>query len=160
MGKYVQTYIIKMKKITFLLSFILLCSFGFAQISHDLTIYSEDGLEFTLIANGQKVNDLPLTSVTLKNTENEYLNVKLVFKDEEIASLKRNNLQIGTPGQTSSYPTAVVYKIINKRGKNKVRFVSRTKKKIQKKETIIINSGESKPDLKIKVGDAEIEINK
>ena len=121
-----------MKKI-FLLTVLLslFASYSQAQISHDLEIYSEDGLKFTLIVNGKVINETPQSNVKITNIENDYVQVVIKFENGELATIKKKNLQIGTPGTSDSYPVSTVYKIIYKKGVYKLRFVSRTEKKIQ-----------------------------
>ncbi|MBK7298867.1 MAG: hypothetical protein IPI91_20560 [Flavobacteriales bacterium] len=55
-----------------------------AQIAHDLTIYSEDGLKFTLTVNGETVNAEPSTNVKLENTNYDFARVVIAFEDENI----------------------------------------------------------------------------
>jgi len=121
-----------MKKI-FLLTVLLslFASYSQAQISHDLEIYSDDGLKFTLIVNGKVINETPQSNVKITNIENDYVQVVIKFENGELATIKKKNLQIGTPGTSDSYPVSTVYKIIYKKGVYKLRFVSRTEKKIQ-----------------------------
>ena len=145
-----------MKKITtFIFALMIFSVYGYSQISHNFTVYSEDGLEFTLIVNGQKVNETPQSNVTLVNTNNNYVNVKIIFKNSDLPSIKRKNIQIAYPEQGNNTPVATVYKIKEKKGKYKLRFVSRSDKKIQANETIIIKD-EKKSNFKIKVGGVEI----
>ncbi|MBL7962588.1 MAG: hypothetical protein JNM31_01975 [Flavobacteriales bacterium] len=111
-----------------------------AQIAHDLTVYSEDGLAFTLVVNGQTINAEPASSVTASNINFDHAKVVVRFVDEAIPPIERKNLQIATPGTGPKGPVAVVYAIKEKKGEMVVRFVSRSDKKIQNAPVIIINN--------------------
>lgn len=102
-----------------------------SQISHDLEIFSEDGLNFTLIVNGKIINETPQSNVKITNLENDYVQVIIKFEDENLPTIKKKNLQIASPGTGESYPVSTVYKIFLKKGVYKLRFVSRSDKKIQ-----------------------------
>lgn len=101
-----------------------------AQIAHDLEIYSEDGLKFTLIINGVTINETPQSNVKVLDTHNDYVLAVLKFEDGSIETIKRKNLQLADPAYANS-PVSVVYKVVEKKGKYKLRFVSRSDKKIQ-----------------------------
>ena len=107
------------------------------QISHSLEIFSEDGLNFTLLINGQKINESPQAGVKIKDIENDFVQVKILFEDETLPEVSKKNLQIATPGTEPVKPVSTVYKIIEKKGQYKLRFVSRSDKMIQN-EVIII----------------------
>jgi len=102
-----------------------------SQISHDLEIFSEDGLNFTLIVNGKIINETPQSNVKITDLENDYVQVVIKFEDTELPTLKKKNLQIASPGTGTSYPVSTVYKIFFKKGVYKLKFVSRSEKKIQ-----------------------------
>ncbi len=111
-----------------------------AQIAHDLTVYSEDGETFTLLVNGQKVNDQPAASVTAQNINFDYAKVIVQFANDSLPPIERKNLQIATPGTGPKGPVAAVYAIKEKKGEQVLRFVSRSDKKIQDNPVIIINN--------------------
>ena len=119
----------KLFLLTLLLS--LFISYSQAQISHDLEIFSEDGLKFTLIVNGRIINDTPQSNVKISNIENDYVQIVIKFENGELATIKKKYLQIADPGTGAKYPVSTVYKIILKKGKYKLKFVSRSDKKIQ-----------------------------
>ncbi len=123
-----------------LLSTIILSLFvfsGYAQISHNLEIFSEDGLHFTLIVNGEKINETPRSSVKIYDTENDYVQVLIIFEDQKIPDIKKKFLQIASPGTEDKKPVSTVYKIAEKKGVYKLKFISRSNKKIQPKIIII-----------------------
>ncbi len=119
----------KLFLLTVLLS--LFISYSQAQISHDLEIFSEDGLKFTLIVNGKVINETPQSNVKIMNIENDNVQIVIKFEDTSIPSIKKKYLQIADPGNNSKYPVSTVYKIFFKKGNYKLKFVSRSKKKIQ-----------------------------
>lgn len=110
-----------------------------AQIAHDLTVYSEDGLPFTLVVNGQTINAEPATSVTASNIHFDYATVIARFADTTLPTIERKNLQIAQPGTGPKGPVAAVYAIKDKKGEMIMRFVSRSDKKIQNPSVIILN---------------------
>ncbi|MBW7868998.1 MAG: hypothetical protein H3C31_11795 [Brumimicrobium sp.] len=108
-----------------------------AQIAHDLEIFSENGEKFTLILNGRKMNETPVSNIQIVDTDKDYFNAVIEFEDASIPSIEKKFLQIAEPNSdVDKYPVSCVYKIINKKGKYSLRFASRSRKKIQ--ETIII----------------------
>ena len=127
-----------MKKLLLLTIILSLFTFsGFAQISHNLEIFSEDGLHFTLIVNGEKINETPRSSVKIYDTENDYVQALIIFEDKKIPDIKKKFLQIAAPGTEDKRPVSTVYKIAEKKGVYKLKFISRSNKKIQPKIIII-----------------------
>ncbi len=134
-----------MKKLLLTLAAAVLTFSAVAQISHDLEIYSEDGLKFTLILNGRTMNEEPTSNIQILNTDKDYINAKIVFEDESIADITRKNLQLANPGTDQSKtnkPVSVVYKIVEKKGSYKLKFASRSDKKIQPQSTIVIQESD------------------
>jgi hypothetical protein len=113
-----------------------------SQIAHDLEIYSEDGLKFTLILNGRTMNEVPVSNIQVVNTDKDYFNAKIIFEDSNIPEIEKKALQLADPAeQTDKSPVSVVYKIVaTKKGENVLRFASRSHKKIQTSDVIIIES--------------------
>ncbi|OFZ06983.1 MAG: hypothetical protein A3D92_22675 [Bacteroidetes bacterium RIFCSPHIGHO2_02_FULL_44_7] len=113
----------------------------FGQIAHDLEIFSEDGVKFTLILNGRVMNEQAMSNIQVLNTDKDYLNMKIKFEDPAIPDIERKMLQIANPGTDESVrnkPVSVVYTIVEKKGDYKLRFASRSEKKIQDQPDIII----------------------
>lgn len=129
-----------MKYFFLLLFALILTSNVTAQISHDLEIYSENGLKFTLVLNGRTMNDDVVSNIQVLNTDKDYLNAKIVFEDPTIPPIEKKFLQLAEPGQaTDKAPVSVVYKIVEtKKGKLKLKFASRSRKKIQNATQIIV----------------------
>ena len=84
------------KKIT-LLALLLVSSLSFAQrngaVGH-LTIFSEDGDKFTLILNGEVINDTPQTNLRVEDLNQPYYNAKIKFEDKNLADISKNNLML------------------------------------------------------------------
>ncbi len=121
-----------MKKI-FLLTLLLslFAIYSQAQAYHDLEIFSEDGLKFTVIMNGKVMNETPQSNVKLTDLQYDQVHIVIKFENEEIPDIKKKYLQISEPGTAQSPPVSTVYKIIYKKGVYKLRFMSRIEKNIQ-----------------------------
>ena len=83
------------RKIT-LFAFLLLSSLSFAQLGPvgHLTIFSEDGDRFTLILNGEVINDTPQTNLRVEDLNQPYYNAKIKFEDKSLADITKNNLML------------------------------------------------------------------
>ena len=129
-----------MKQFFSLLLFALVLSTNVnAQISHDLEIYSEDGLNFTLIVNGRKMSEESASNIQILNTDKDYVQVKIIFDDQAIPPIEKKYLQLADPASgTEKSPVTVVYKIVEKKGNYKLKFASRSFKKIQNTTTEVI----------------------
>lgn len=136
-----------MKQFLSLLIFaLLLTTNANAQISHDLEIYSEDGLSFTLIVNGRKMNEESVSNIQILNTDKDYVQAKIIFDDQSIPPIEKKFLQLADPGTgTEKSPVTVVYKIVEKKGNYKLKFASRSFKKIQNNTDIIIIESNPQP---------------
>ena len=87
-----------MKQFLSLLIFaLLLTTSASAQISHDLEIYSEDGLSFTLIVNGRKMNEESVSNIQILNTDKDYVQAKIIFDDQSIPPIEKKFLQLADP---------------------------------------------------------------
>jgi len=125
-----------MFKTSLLLLMLLFCTKANAQMAYDLEIFSEDGLKFTLFANGAQVNETPQANVKLINTNNQYIKAKIVFEDQSIPNIEKNTLQIAGP--VDGFAHATVYKIVLKKGAYKLKWVSRSQKPVQPQTVIIV----------------------
>lgn len=65
----------------------------FGRFGH-LTIFSEDGDKFTLVLNGEVINDTPQTNLRVEELTQPYYNAKVIFEDTKKQSITKNNLQI------------------------------------------------------------------
>lgn len=116
-----------------LLSLFVLCfsSITTAQVGHDFQLFSEDGLLFTLYANGEQINEEPKSTVKIENTSNTQYQIRIVFEDESIPPIEKKNVLVASPGTGPKLPFNAVYKIKEKKGEYKLRCVSRTEKPVQ-----------------------------
>ncbi len=125
----------------FALTFTMLWgSMMYAQISHDFSIYSEDGEKFTFYANGQQFNVEPQSRIEINNTNHDYFrDVRIVFEDSSIETIHKKFIQIGNVTQSEDHiPVVCLYRIVNKKGTYKVKFGGRSNKKIQGGNNVII----------------------
>ena len=91
------------------------------------------------------MNETPVSSIQILNTDKDYLNAKIKFEDTGVEEIVKKNLQLAYPTTDEAHkntPVTVVYKIVEKKGSYKLRFASRSAKKIQKQETVIISETE------------------
>jgi hypothetical protein len=83
------------KRIT-LSALLLFTSLAFAQLGPvgHLTIFSEDGDKFTLILNGEIINDVPQTNLRVEDLNQPYYNAKIRFEDKSLMDITKNNLML------------------------------------------------------------------
>lgn len=83
------------RKIT-LLALLLVSSLTFAQLGPvgHLTVFSEDGDKFTLILNGEVINDTPQTNLRVEDLNQPYYNAKIKFADQTLMEVSKNNLML------------------------------------------------------------------
>lgn len=136
-----------MKQFILVLFAVILTSTIHAQIAHDLEIYSENGQKFTLILNGRTMNEEPVSNIQIMNTDKDYFQTKIVFEDPTLPPIEKKFLQLADPGQgTDKDPVSVAYKIVeNKKGQQKLKFASRSHKKIQDPTQIIVIESNPQP---------------
>lgn len=143
-----------MKNLTLAILFVATTFLSFGQISHDLEIFSEDGLKFTLILNGRVLNEEPMSNVQILNMDKDYVSAKIKFENGDIEDIVKKNLQIANPTTdeaSRNKPVTTVYKIVEKKGNYKLRFASRSDKKIQPKENVIVQQNASTESSKVKI---------
>ena len=68
-----------MKLLIFLLLGIVISFNIHAQISHNFTLYSEDGLDFQLTINGKVINEEFASSVEMKDVKHDYIKAVIKF---------------------------------------------------------------------------------
>ena len=83
------------RKITFS-ALLLITSLSYAQLGPvgHLTIFSEDGDKFTLILNGEVINDVPQTNLRVEDLNQPYYNAKIKFEDKTLMDITKNNLML------------------------------------------------------------------
>lgn len=113
------------KKITlFSLFFITFIAAAQPGAFGHLTIFSEDGDKFTLILNGELINDVPQTNLRVEDLNQPYYNAKIKFEDQSLIEISKNNL---TLTDADGIFTDVTYKIKrdkNNKSKMKMNFFS------------------------------------
>jgi hypothetical protein len=83
------------RKIT-LLVVLMVSTLNFAQIGPygHLNVFSEDGDKFTLILNGEVINDTPQSNLRVEELNQPYYNAKVKFADNTLMDISKNNLMI------------------------------------------------------------------
>ena len=79
-----------------LLALFFVSSISFSQfgpVGH-LTIFSEDGDKFTLILNGEIINDEPQTNLRVEDLNQPYYNAKIKFADATLQDVSKNSLML------------------------------------------------------------------
>ncbi len=59
-----------------------------------LTIFSEDGDKFTLILNGEIINDRPQSNLRVEDLNQPYYNAKIKFENQSLQDIATNNLRL------------------------------------------------------------------
>jgi len=92
-----------MKRRATLLLFILLTGISWALNAQDgdpgpgtVTVYSEDGDNFTLYLNGDRKNGTPTTRVVVPNVSEVPVSFRIVFEKSGIPEIKKNGIRQGT----------------------------------------------------------------
>lgn len=111
-----------MKKGFILFIMLIISTYSFSQFSPvgHLNIFSEDGDRFTLILNGEVINETPQTNLRVEDLDQPYYNVKIKFEDTNLMDISKNSLMLV---DVDDIFVDVTYKI--KRDKN-----NRTKMKL------------------------------
>lgn len=109
------------------------------EIANDLEIYNDAGLKFTLYLNGQKVNKTAKDRVLITNTSYDIVHARIVFEDDSLPMVVKKHLMINFPWSSAkgNHPTITVFKIRLKRGKYKLKKVSRQYKPQSSQEELI-----------------------
>ncbi|WP_162126075.1 DUF4476 domain-containing protein [Flavobacterium phycosphaerae] len=113
------------KKIT-LLIILLISSLSFAQLGPvgHLTIFSEDGDKFTLILNGEVINDIPQTNLRVEDLNQPYYNAKIKFADQTLQDVSKNNLMLTDVDGVFSDVTYKIKRDKNNKTKMKLNYYS------------------------------------
>ncbi|MGL2967364.1 DUF4476 domain-containing protein [Flavobacterium sp. XGLA_31] len=113
------------KKIT-LSAFLFIAAFSFAQIGPvgHLTIFSEDGDKFTLILNGEVINDTPQTNLRVEDLNQPYYNAKIKFADQSLQDISKNNLMLTDVDGVFSDVTYKIKRDKNNKTKMKLNYYS------------------------------------
>lgn len=113
------------KKITFS-AILLFASLSFAQLGPvgHLTIFSEDGDRFTLILNGEVINDVPQTNLRVEDLNQPYYNAKIRFEDKTLMDITKNNLMLTDVDGIFSDVTYKIRRDKNNKTKMKLNYFS------------------------------------
>lgn len=88
----------------------------------NLTVFSEDGLPFYLILNGERYNDVAQTNIRIEELPNPYYNCKIIFADRSLPELSKSAVQIADENNVMQ---DVTYRIKrDNKGRNVLRFYS------------------------------------
>ncbi len=104
----------------------LVSTVSFAQsgpVGH-LTIFSEDGDKFTLILNGEVINDVPQTNLRVEDLNQPYYNAKIKFEDKSLADITKNNLMLTDVDGVFSDVTYKIKRDKNNKSKMKMNYFS------------------------------------
>ncbi|MDI1315689.1 DUF4476 domain-containing protein [Flavobacterium sp.] len=85
-----------MKRTITLIAVLMISAISFAQFGPygHLNVFSEDGDKFTLILNGEVINDVPQSNLRVEELNQPYYNAKVKFADNSLMDLSKNNLMI------------------------------------------------------------------
>lgn len=114
------------RKITFL-TLLLISFLSNAQINGPvghLTIFSEDGDKFTLILNGEVINDTPQTNLRVEDLNQPYYNAKIKFEDKTLSDVSKNNLMLTDVDGVFSDVTYKIKRDKNNKTKMKLNYFS------------------------------------
>lgn len=89
-----------------------------------LTIFSEDGDKFTLILNGEMINDTPQTNLRVEDLNQPYYNAKIKFEDQTLQDVSTNNLTLTDVNNSFSDVTYKIKKDRNNKTKMKMNYFS------------------------------------
>lgn len=111
-----------------------------AQISHDLEIFADDGVVFTLELNGEMINTEAKNRIFIENTDHDYISVRIKIPNEEGLAIDRTIPIVFPSSYNEKSPVTAVYKLKKKKKKYKLHLISRSYKKIQvDREVRVIN---------------------
>lgn len=97
----------------------------FGKFGH-LTIFSEDGDKFTLVLNGEKINDVPQTNLRVEELTQPYYNAKIIFEDASKQAISKNSLLITDVDGKFQDVTYKIRRDKNNASKMKMSFFSMT----------------------------------
>ena len=91
-----------------------------------LTIFSEDGDKFTLILNGEKINDTPQSNLRVEELTQPYYSAKVIFEDKTKADISKSSLEIADMDNIFMDVTYKIKRDKNNASKMKLNFFSMT----------------------------------
>ncbi len=128
-------------KILYTLFFFSILSISLnSQIAHDLEIFADDGILFTLEVNGQLINEDGSNRIFIENTDHDYISVRIKVPNKNVAIIERTIPIIFPSSYNEKDPVTTVYKLKKKKNKYKLHLISRSYKKIQlDREVRVVN---------------------
>lgn len=100
-----------------LLMTLFIGSITFSQGMGDVTIYSNTGNKFYVVLNGIRQNNAPETNVKVTGLTNQWYECKIMSANNNFTIDKKIMVK---------YDTLITYRIVEKKGKYKMRFFSET----------------------------------
>jgi len=116
--KTIATNRIKMKKILLLFT-LLITTISFSQDIKNINIYSDNGEKFTLFLNNIQQHEFSENSVIVTGLTSNAYGLKIIFENELTKPVSKT---LYLPEES----VEITYKIIEKKGKMKLRIVSQT----------------------------------
>lgn len=97
-----------------------------AQISPtgSVTIFSEDGDKFTLILNGEIINDVPQTNLRVEDLNQPYYSAKIKFENQSLQDVSTNNLMVTDYDRVFNDVTYKIKRDKNNKTKMKMNYFS------------------------------------
>ncbi len=89
-----------------------------------VTIFSEDGDKFTLILNGEVINDTPQTNLRVEDLNQPYYSAKIKFENQTLSEVSTNNLMVTDFDRNFSDVTYKIKRDRNNKTKMKMNFFS------------------------------------
>lgn len=133
--------------ITSFLLFLLasIATHSYSQFIAHCTVYNEEGVNFTVYLNGQKMNETPQSNVRIINQTQAYFSAKFVFEDPSIPTIERKMFAMHDAHGAPVDVTYIMKK--NKKGEWGVHWKSQTPWpgyiETNKPTVVVVNNGVS-----------------
>ncbi len=113
-------------KLIFTSIFTLIFTSLFAQnsLTGSVTIFSEDGDKFTLILNGEMINDVPQSNLRVEDLNQPYYNAKIKFENQTLIDVTTNNLMVTDYNNVFNDVTYKIKRDKNNKTKMKMNYFS------------------------------------
>jgi Domain of unknown function (DUF4476) len=89
-----------------------------------VTIFSEDGDKFTLILNGEIINDVPQSNLRVEDLNQPYYSAKIKFENQTLIDVSINNLMVTDYDRVFSDVTYKIKRDKNNKTKMKMNYFS------------------------------------
>ena len=94
------------------------------QVTGSVSIFSEDGDKFTLILNGEIINDTPQSNLRVEDLNQPYYNAKIKFENQTLTDISTNNLSVTDYNNVFNDVTYKIKRDRNNKSKTKMNFFS------------------------------------